>query len=416
MSSRKVVTVVLAADLADAGTLAISYPAGTRKADYLGGVGHKVVFNQYEYSVPNKFTISLGDATFTLTNGSAATIPSGSTGYVQLEMPGPDDLVSDTGRIITQATKLTPLYFDLGNPVVASSNGISASQTVTGAGTAALLNGALADASGNFVDLGVPRNVVAAWTNTAVLTITGVDVHGNAMVEKSASGTSHTGKKAFKKVTSVTTSATITSATIGYGDVLGLPVFIPKVANVLNELQDGAVLGANRNKMYLTGQWVDVSAADSGWTVSPVAGKITRLWTVLDGAISGADTAVTVEINGVAVTMTAITITQSGSAAGDVDVSGVPTAANTVAVGDKIAVKTDGASSTTAIATWVLEITPDYVLNGTFVAGDESAPTATTGDVRGTYDPTAAAAVGVVFGLFVAVPDPTYLGCTQYAG
>lgn len=112
---------------------------------------------------------------------------------------------------------LTPIVqVDLGAPATASANAISLSQGVTG-GVAALLNGAL----GATID--VPRNVVAAWTNTAVLTVTGRDKYGRLMVETSASGTSFTGKKAFKTIISTVFNATVTGATIGTGTVLGLP-------------------------------------------------------------------------------------------------------------------------------------------------------------------------------------------------
>jgi len=113
------------------------------------------------------------------------------------------------------------VVLSLGAPILADADGVSASQTVTGVGTAFLINGALA--SGGAVTFDVPRNVVAAWTNTAILTVTGTDLYGQAVVETSASGTSLTGVKAFKSVTSVTTNATVTSATVGSGSKLGLP-------------------------------------------------------------------------------------------------------------------------------------------------------------------------------------------------
>lgn len=86
----------------------------------------------------------------------------------------------------------------------------------------------------------------------------------------------------------------------------------------------------------------DVATAGSAFAVSPVAGTITRIQSVIDGAIATADAGITTEINGAAVTGGAITITEAGSAAGDVDVA-TPTAANTVAVGDAIEMITDGA-------------------------------------------------------------------------
>ena len=63
-------------------------------------------------------------------------------------------------------------------------------------------------------------------------------------------------------------------------------------------------------------------------------------------AISSANAALSFEIGGVAVGGGAITVTQSGSAAGDVDTA-EPTAANDVAEGGSIEMITDGASTNT---------------------------------------------------------------------
>lgn len=114
----------------------------------------------------------------------------------------------------------SPLYKYNVAPALAVAAGISASQSVTGA-VGALINGSLATASVATFD--VPRNVVAAWTNTTTITITGTDVYGAVIHETSASGTSHTGKKAFKTITSIVPAGSITGFTAGSGSVLGLP-------------------------------------------------------------------------------------------------------------------------------------------------------------------------------------------------
>lgn len=125
----------------------------------------------------------------------------------------------------------------LGAPAAAAANNVALSQTVTGVGTAFILNGALVTAGVATFD--VPRNVVAAWTNTAILTITGKDEYGQTMSEVTASGTAHTGKKAFKTISSITTNATITAATVGTGTVLGLS-YRPEVGGFLR-----GILGEN---------------------------------------------------------------------------------------------------------------------------------------------------------------------------
>ncbi len=125
-------------------------------------------------------------------------------------------------------------------PATADADGISASQSVTvGTTPLALINGALA--SGGVATFDVPRNVVAAWTNTAVVTVTGTDVYGRTMSEASGSGTSFTGAKAFKTITSVSFSADVTGATVGSGVVFGLPYVVTNAAYLVRTGWDSAV-------------------------------------------------------------------------------------------------------------------------------------------------------------------------------
>lgn len=114
--------------------------------------------------------------------------------------------------------------------------------------------------------------------------------------------------------------------------------------------------GQNLKRVYHNVRLTDVSTASSCYVVSGVAGTITKIWSVIDGAISGANSVVSSSINGVAVTGGSLTITFSGSAAGDID-SATPSAANTVAAGDLITLTTDGASTNTVSAVFTIEIT-----------------------------------------------------------
>jgi hypothetical protein len=90
----------------------------------------------------------------------------------------------------------------------------------------------------------------------------------------------------------------------------------------------------------------DVSAASSTFVASPFRGTIKRAYSSIANAITGADCTWTMTINGTAVTGSSTTITQSGSAAGDVDVC-TPTGANYVNEGDTIGFVSAGESSTT---------------------------------------------------------------------
>ena len=100
------------------------------------------------------------------------------------------------------------------------------------------------------------------------------------------------------------------------------------------------------NDYFLTSTIADISTASSTFVPVPDGGKVIKIFTALQGAIGTANAAITFEIGGTAITGGAITVTQSGSAAGDVDTA-TPTAANRVEEGGSIEMITDGASSNT---------------------------------------------------------------------
>ena len=102
------------------------------------------------------------------------------------------------------------------------------------------------------------------------------------------------------------------------------------------------------NDYFLTSTIADISTASSTFVPVPDGGKVIKIITALQGAIGTANGAITFEIGGTAMTGSAITVTQSGSAAGDIDTS-EPTALNEVSEGGSIEMITDGASSNTIV-------------------------------------------------------------------
>jgi hypothetical protein len=197
-----------------------------------------------------------GKSTLTFTGVLAAGAVGGTLNAVFAPPAGFYPLTLSTGQIVmiygiqgsTAATFWNPLQL-VGNPTAASvqtaatatatmtgtppivgvAAGYSASASV-GLGGLAVLGGAntgattvngIAYAAAGLPD--VPRNVVGAWTGASIVTVVGFDVYGQPMSEVSASGTVLTGKKAFAVVTSITSSAAITLATFGFGNVLGFP-------------------------------------------------------------------------------------------------------------------------------------------------------------------------------------------------
>jgi hypothetical protein len=117
-------------------------------------------------------------------------------------------------------------------PVGGVAAAYAASQSIAAAGSA-VLNGATyagitltvkgTQYTGAAPD--VPRNVVGAWTTSSTVMVSGFDLYNQPMTE-TQTGTTFTGKKAFAFITSITSSAAITGATFGFGNVLGLPFVV----------------------------------------------------------------------------------------------------------------------------------------------------------------------------------------------
>lgn len=301
------VKTILAADWAAAGTITVSYPTGI-EGGHISSVDHKISIKNGANLLQGRdfalTTVNKTTAVLTLAAG-ITTIPAGSELYVEFHLKGdrydidPNAINTQTQPAGNRVSRRQVLEVNFGAPATAVAAGIIASQDLTALGVfsvsttlaAALAAGPLAGV------FDVPRNVVAAWTGTAVLTIIGYDEFGVLVKESSASGTSLAGKKAFKRITSVTTSANITALTVGSGDVLGFPIFLPNTVNVLYDTEDNAT-----------------------------------------------------------------------------------------------------------------------ITDGTYVAGVVTKPTATTGDVRGTYDPNSACDGAKKFSVVLLTDDPTYLGVPQFGG
>jgi hypothetical protein len=282
------------------GSFTVSYPTGRTAEDYFGATDHEIHSSSYAslFAKAGDFTAVFGASNITITIAIGAYFVAGSKVNVSLDRGEKNIALGEVPTLATDAKMalLQTVKVTLGAPLTAAATAVCASQALLAATAAgATINGTQA-ASGKVV-LATPRNIVAAWTGTAVVTIIGTDEYGNALRESSASGTSLTGKKAFKEVTKVITSADVTGLTVGTGVVLGLPVFLPDTVDVIREILDG-----------------------------------------------------------------------------------VPATA------------------------------------GTVVAGDTTAATATTGDVRGTYNPNSAPNGSRVFELVLTLRDPSYKGRAQFAG
>lgn len=421
----------LASAVANSGTVTVGYPAGRSKGNYDLTTGKHILYvGQNKYQAPQDFTLTFNAnaSSITLTNASGGAWAASSECSLQIERHGGASGIAllnlltstiDLGKVIP----VLPAIIDLGSPNVADADGYFASQDLTAAGVASVSVTAVAAIAAAALagTADVPRNVVAAWTGTAIITITGTDEYGNVLVEKSGSGTSLTGKKAFKTVTAIAVSANVTSLTVGTGDVLGLPVAIRKGGQILGEFKDGQLIGRPLAKTRLNwfGEQVSVLAGTNAAIelIAPCAGVISGLTVVVRAAVTTGDT-VTAAIGTTAVDGLSVAVANSatkGTTASDTPTAGH--ASTVVAKGDRIQIVFSDTFATAGALDGYIEITPtDHLQDGVFVAAVASEATATTGDVRGTYDPLDAMNGSIGIKLLALLPDPTDLGVAQYAG
>jgi len=420
--THQIVYVTPSAAVATAGTFTASYPTDTSAGDF-ARYGHKVSSTGLQVMLKQDdgaISVSFGASDITVTYNGTTSLPAGKLLTCEFNIAGTKD--APVSLITPKRVVQMPIVrMDLGAPDTADVNGILESQDLTAAGVYSTLafNGVYGDPFANTkAVLDVPRNVVGAWTTTAVLTVTGKDEYGDVIVEKSASGTTFLGKKAFKEITSIATSANITSATFGTGDVLGLPIFVDKVGDIMVEMQDGVKI-AGFSGTAVTVPFVfdqtDLLAPTAQHLVAPVAGYITGIRGIVQAAVTtGAP--ITVEANTVAVVGLSVTVGDSATA-GTVHTDDVlKIATGLVAAGDDITVTPGAAFATAGRYQGYIIIEPTATVDGTFVAGVQTTPTATTGDVRGTYDPAEACNNSISFSLIVQVADPAYLGVDNYDG
>jgi hypothetical protein len=236
MSKHDSIAHTLVSAVSAGASFTVSYPSGKSADDYLGGSDHMIVTHTIRtlFAKSGDFSVAFGASNITVTMASGLALPAGAVIYLNVDRAERDDptTLADTSKM----AEMTLVKIGLGAPATADADGVCASQALN-TGVDGVIAGALA--ADGVATFDKPRNVVAAWTNAAVITVTGTDEYGETVVESSASGTSFTGKKAFKTVTQVRVSANVTGLTVGSGVVLGLPCFLADVADVVKEIMDG---------------------------------------------------------------------------------------------------------------------------------------------------------------------------------
>lgn len=424
------VAVVLGAAVAAAATFTVNYPEGYNIGDFKNATGHYLMLNGDKLLQPKDITLSFGASAVTITNGTGSTLPVGQKGYFQFEIAGDEAGISadaPDGHVVSlHAAEAKLLLIDLGSPATLDADGlwdgVSVGATAT---TFAVADMKAATANGGVLD--VPRNLTVTGSSGAdqVCTFDGFDEYDQAISETiTASSTSTVqGKKAFKRVVTMSVAAGGTASKtldVGWGDVLGLPVAVRDMRSIVAELING-VLQPNRGdyiRVPFAATEAEVDAGTSFYACPGFAGNVVDAAVAVGDDVTTGGT-ITVEIANVAVDGLGLVVANSATAG---------------------TIVTDSATadhaSTAFTAAQALEIVFPAAFNasgrhvgyvgvkraasasyGTLVTAldNNTASTATTADVRGTYDPDTACDGATHFALLVRQVETKDLGNAQYA-
>lgn len=163
--------------------------------------------------------------------------------------------------------------------------------------------------------------------------LTGSDLHEPKGVASAASGRVYVANGSGSGSWTRLTAANLDFSALTNGDYVVVSAGVPA----------GVTLN-NANLVALQCYLSNAANAEDAWVVSPLAGEITAIWSVIYDACDG-NTVITPSIGGVNITDGALNITAAGSAAGDVD-SSTPSANNDVTAGQAIRFLSDGGATT----------------------------------------------------------------------
>ena len=309
-----------------------------------------------------------------------------------------DASIAGGGRGIPRASFV---QVSLGAPVLLDANGLVTGETLGAAGDFTF-DGALWTTPATSVTLDVPRGVqiVNAGASVSVITFYGTDKYGVPMQESITSdgATPVFGLKAFKTITRIASDSDTTgNVTIGTSDILGLPFRLENKADILvvneNDVNifesvartAAAAAGATAGAPAVTATSPAVTSSNAGAVTDYTAlTNYTDPVTKAEGeTLSAAVATLADEAIDVNATVTEL-VTDMAESKTSVD---EVIADNVATLAELAKLLTDVNAIRVEVNKLVTDVGPAV---GTFVKADATATaTAVTGDVRGTYNPTA---------------------------
>lgn len=233
----KVVKTTLASQVSSGGTFTINYPSGTTRGDYLKGKNHVMNANGATFNAPKDFTVTLNASNITITYNGTTPLAANLPVSVGLDLGGEDY----GSRILRRAlvgvvTTMAVRMVDLGSPIATVATNLRAAAAVGAGGLLTLL----------INKLDVPRNIIitsAGNDSGRTFTVNSKDVYGVPMREAitgANAGVAAGVKAHYSDITISVDAACAGNVSIGVGNVLGLPIYLPITAQVIGEYVDNA--------------------------------------------------------------------------------------------------------------------------------------------------------------------------------
>jgi len=230
------VNIILEEDLPQHGVLTFPYPKGKNEASFFGAFNHNVLIDDVFFKSPIDFTIVPQIDCLELHWLNNRTVKSGAILYMNLEELGTTFYYDPKTNATVQNMVASNVFMvNLRAPLEKNRTHFVDIQRIAQEGQLTLVNDAP----------DIPRNVTVASTANDTerqFRIDGVDCYDRPMTEviPGPNAGIRQGKKAFAKITRIHADGSSNGEiAIGYGNRLGLPVYLPAEGYVIQEMVAG---------------------------------------------------------------------------------------------------------------------------------------------------------------------------------
>lgn len=227
---------VLEEELLPGNQITLGYPEGVNQGSFFGVIDHTLSIESRFFRSPRDFLIIPAPENIILHWTANIKVPKGLILNIQLKEQGGDFFTDKATGVTVKGMVNAPTFFlNLGSVKNRDQNHYFEESQIADSGKLALIK-ERAD---------VPRNVTIHSNDDEtglIFTIHGEDCYLKPMTEEIKGPTTgiSNGKKAFTKIHKITASGPSKgSVSIGIGNRLGLPVFVPAPGNVMREMVNG---------------------------------------------------------------------------------------------------------------------------------------------------------------------------------